>query len=206
MLDKNGMTEEQFLNSYNPGDYPRPSLTADVALFSREGDELQLLMIRRGGHPHIGKLALPGGFAESDEDIYATARRELMEETGVDAEAFEVGQFSTPGRDKRGWVISVLYSAIVDACRVMAGDDARSAEWYPIRISREGNTLFVVILAKEAIELEYTLKRVDDPLGVRYSISDEIKNSDTLAFDHGMMIGRAIERMGLIPEDDQCTE
>ena len=79
--DKNGLTEEEFLKSYNPDKYPKPSLTADICIFAHS-DVTEILLVKRGGHPYIGKWALPGGFANKNEPIEKTASRELKEETG----------------------------------------------------------------------------------------------------------------------------
>ncbi|MDH5344558.1 MAG: NUDIX hydrolase [Gammaproteobacteria bacterium] len=46
----------------------------------------QILWIRRGIPPAVGKWALPGGFMEKDETPEAAACRELREETGVDVD------------------------------------------------------------------------------------------------------------------------
>ena len=82
MLDKNGLTEEEFLRGYNSDRYPKPSLTADVVMLTR-GQDMRVLLICRGGHPCIGMYAFPGGFAEASESIEQTAMRELREETGA---------------------------------------------------------------------------------------------------------------------------
>ena len=52
--------------------------------------------------------------------------RELLEETGVEAEPFcEVGVADAPGRDPRGWVVSVVWAFVVPAgTEAKAGDDA----------------------------------------------------------------------------------
>lgn len=42
-----------------------------------------VLVIRRGIAPHIGELALPGGFIDHEEEWRAAAARELFEETGI---------------------------------------------------------------------------------------------------------------------------
>ena len=76
------MTEEEFLKSYNPDKYPKPSLTADICIFAHS-DVTEILLVKRGGHPYIGKWALPGGFANKNEPIEKTASRELKEETGI---------------------------------------------------------------------------------------------------------------------------
>ena len=63
------MTEREFLAAYRPGDYPRPSVTADMAVFRERERGRELLLIRRGGHPFLGKWALPGGFSEPGETL-----------------------------------------------------------------------------------------------------------------------------------------
>jgi len=42
--------------------------------------------------------------------------------------------FGKPGRDPRGWVVTVAYWTIVHADRVQfrAGDDAARAAWFPL--------------------------------------------------------------------------
>ncbi len=133
--DKKGLTEEEFLRQYDPGKYPRPSLTADVVIFRRGRDRSpEVLLVRRGGHPFLGRWALPGGFAMKDEPLDRTAARELMEETGVaGAELTLVGVYSAPGRDPRGWTVSAAYAAAVEKTEARAGDDAADVRWFPLR-------------------------------------------------------------------------
>ena len=59
LLDKNGLTEEEFLKSYNSDKYPKPSLTADVILLTVMQDDRHVLLIRRAGPPCIGQGAFP---------------------------------------------------------------------------------------------------------------------------------------------------
>lgn len=73
--DKNGLTEREFLASYRQKDYPRPSVTVDIAVFQRGQGGLRALLIRRGGHPYLGCWALPGGFVNPDEEAHAAAAR-----------------------------------------------------------------------------------------------------------------------------------
>src|SRR6478672_3413419 len=47
-------------------DYPRPALTADVAVVSRDARP-RVLLIRRKKTPFAGKWALPGGFVDENE-------------------------------------------------------------------------------------------------------------------------------------------
>ena len=49
--DKNGLTEEEFLEKYKEKNYPRPYLTADIVVIGLKGEQKKLLLIQRGGHP-----------------------------------------------------------------------------------------------------------------------------------------------------------
>ena len=82
ILDSRGRTEAEAIAQFRAANYPKPSLTADMVALARDADgEISVLMIRRGGHPYLGCLALPGGFAEPGETIQTSAARELEEET-----------------------------------------------------------------------------------------------------------------------------
>ena len=78
LRDRNGLTEAEFLSSYEPGDYVRPSVAADMVIFTvmeteeenyrkLPEKELEVLLIQRGVHPYLGCWALPGGFVRPDE-------------------------------------------------------------------------------------------------------------------------------------------
>ena len=114
--------------------YPRPSLTVDVALVTREARP-RVLLIQRKADPFRGKWALPGGFVDENERLLDAARRELKEETGVEqADLEQLHTFGDPGRDPRGWTVSVAYLALVSADQLApaAGDDAAAVDWYPL--------------------------------------------------------------------------
>ena len=141
LRDENGLTEEEFLAQYRPGDYPRPSVTADILIFRKTGDSVDLLMIRRKNHPFLGQLALPGGFAEPGETIETSAARELQEETNLTGQELKlVGVYSKPGRDPRGWTVSAAFATLVDGDKLKpsAGDDAASVQWVPIERGDDG--------------------------------------------------------------------
>ena len=135
--------EASFLAHYSLEKYPRPSVAADiVALTLRceptgnwrapERRRAAILLVRRGGHPFKGRWALPGGFLQPGESLEECARRELREETGLEASALvPLAPRSKPGRDPRGWILSCPYLCIVTAGAegVRGGDDAAAAEW-----------------------------------------------------------------------------
>jgi 8-oxo-dGTP diphosphatase len=114
-------------------DYPHPAVTADVVVFTIENDDLKVLLIQRDQEPFEGEWALPGGFIEIDESLGQAAKRELKEETGVNASFLEqLYTFGRPDRDPRERIITVAYYALIafDQLSIAAGDDARDARLY----------------------------------------------------------------------------
>lgn len=115
-------------------EYPRPAVTVDVAIVTRDRNP-RVLLIRRKHDPFASCWALPGGFVDMDESLEAAAARELFEETGVQAvDLRQLRTFGDPQRDPRGRTISVVYLAQVDADAVMAraADDAAAVGWFSL--------------------------------------------------------------------------
>ena len=117
--------------SYN---YPHPAVTVDVAVFTRQNNQLKLLLIQRAIDPHKGKWALPGGFVDIDEDLETAARRELKEETGLQIyEIHQLKAFGNPGRDPRGRTISIAFwGEVFSEEKVSGSDDAADAQWFDL--------------------------------------------------------------------------
>eukprot|EP00128_Syssomonas_multiformis_P017479 Colp12_sorted_trinity150504_noHs@4895 len=118
----------------------RPTVTADVLLFSTssEGSASQILLIKRLKEPFKGSWALPGGHVDDGEDLEVAARRELLEETSVNSSNItltQVGAFGEPGRDPRGWTVTVAYMGLVPTTElgVKAADDAQDAQWFDVK-------------------------------------------------------------------------
>jgi ADP-ribose pyrophosphatase YjhB (NUDIX family) len=113
-------------------DYPRPSVTVDCVLFGLDANKLQVLLIRRKHAPFEGRWALPGGFVDPGETLEDAARRELAEETGLrDIFLEQLYTFGDPGRDPRGWTVSVAYYGLVTMRHhaPIAASDASEAVW-----------------------------------------------------------------------------
>jgi len=113
--------------------YPQVALTADCVTFSFDGKNLYVLLIRRGGEPFKGYWAFPGGFVNPDETAEEGARRELREETSLEAEYFEqIKVFSAPDRDPRQRTVTVPFIVLSSHTNVVASDDAAQAKWFPV--------------------------------------------------------------------------
>lgn len=147
--NKDGLTEQEFLAQYKHGDYERPSVTADILLFTIDKEtkfnqrttdrcDLKLLLVKRNNHPYINKWALPGGFVDIKESIEDAAYRELKEETNIQDDVYleQLYTFSNPNRDPRMRIISTAYMALTPSTNItktLAGDDASDAKWFSIR-------------------------------------------------------------------------
>lgn len=107
-------------------------MTVDIVLF-REEPQIEIFLVRRKHPPFEGSWALPGGFVDQNEALDQAARRELMEETGLEAgELEQLGAWGEPGRDPRGHTVSVVYTTGVVDGEARAGDDAEDVRWFAI--------------------------------------------------------------------------
>ncbi|MGN6372145.1 MAG: NUDIX domain-containing protein [Solirubrobacteraceae bacterium] len=93
-----------------------------------------MLLVQRARAPFEGRWALPGGFVDEGERVADAAPRELAEETGLRVEELELlGVYDTPGRDPRGWTVSVVYLASIESePAVEDADDASDARWFAL--------------------------------------------------------------------------
>lgn len=115
------MTEHEFLASYDPNAFERPSVTVDLVLMSVVDGAPAALLRRRYEHPFQGQWALPGGFVGIAEGLDGAARRLLVTEARLeDAYIEQLYTFGAPGRDPRTRVITVAYFALLPADRFAA--------------------------------------------------------------------------------------
>lgn len=96
-------------------DYPRPSVAVDTAVLTYDPTDpeqgLLVLEVLRESGPG---WALPGTFLWEGETLARAVRRSLRVKArlrGVDPRQLHV--FDRPGRDDRGWVLSVGHVAVV---------------------------------------------------------------------------------------------
>ncbi len=198
LRDKNGLTEAEFLASYDASKYERPSVTVDIIIMHNG----ELLLIKRGGHPCLGKLAFPGGFVEMNEDVYTAAARELMEETGLTAKNLrQINVASTPDRDPRTRIITVPFIAeVADISALNAGDDADSARFYPFshRKTKLGNSEIIEITILDGNERKSVkVVKSRDANGLCGDYIYKQTGNSPLAGDHAEILARAIDAMNL---------
>ena len=144
--DEQGLTETEFLQSYDITKYPRPSVTLDNIVFGRDAEgRLTVLLIKRRNHPFIGKWAFPGGFLNMEEDLEEGAARELLEETGVVCTGLrQIGAYGRPERDPRGRIITVAFMAELPyGADPAAADDAAEAAMFTVTVDEAGRSIIL---------------------------------------------------------------
>jgi 8-oxo-dGTP diphosphatase len=143
---------------YDPSQFPAFAVTVDVVILTMSRGELHVLLVRRGQAPFEGMWAIPGGFKLPTETLGQAAKRELVEETGVDAASLltQFGSYGDPGRDPRMNVVTVGYLAVLrDVGTVVAGTDAADASLVAVSEILNGNVELAfdhVRILRDAIE------------------------------------------------------
>jgi ADP-ribose pyrophosphatase len=222
LRNKDGLNEQEFLSSYKPRNYERPSNTVDMLLFTVDDEAVQdknpnkvlkLLLIKRGNHPYMDCFAIPGGFVNIDEALSSACYRELKEETNVENVYFE--QLKTFGdnvkRDPRMRVISTVYMALADKTNIkpVAGDDADEAKWFTVKknfISSDQSgkdkveTYNITLTSDDGnIKIGYLVVEKNVKKGIVPTIESSYEpinwSEDELAFDHIEIVDYAIETL-----------
>lgn len=126
-----------YRQSWAAAPYPPVFVTVDAVVFCNN----RVLLVRRGGYPGKGSLALPGGFLEPEERLFQACLRELAEETGLrDSDlknCFRLSDvFDDPQRDPRGRVVTHAFMFDLGHREILpavaAADDAAEAVWFPL--------------------------------------------------------------------------
>lgn len=213
-------SEAEFLKSYDASRYPRPSVTVDMVIFTildKPQDnyrklperELNVLLIKRGGHPYLGCWALPGGFVREKESLEDAAVRELQEETGLKNIYMEqLYTWGDPDRDPRTRVISCAYMALTDAenLKLSAGDDALEAKWFALdkKLLSESNLgetkiqEHLLSFTSTGFSCKTLLEKTISRTGKMEKTHERIREPEKregIAFDHARIISYALDRL-----------
>jgi 8-oxo-dGTP diphosphatase len=125
--------EHEFMVDQHGAETRAPFAQPRVAVIAItfRGDEL--ILVQRSKEPQKGSWGFPGGSVEPGESLHDAALRELLEETGVRAEAgewvdvVEVREFDSSGRHHHFVLVALLCSYIDGELR--PGDDAADCRW-----------------------------------------------------------------------------
>jgi 8-oxo-dGTP diphosphatase len=90
-------------------------LAVDCIIFGFDGNDLKVLLIKRGFEPEIGKWSLMGGFINKNESIDDGAKRVLQNLTGLkNVFMKQLYIFGDIGRDPVARTVSVAYYALIN--------------------------------------------------------------------------------------------
>ena len=97
---------------------------ASIAVLSQN----KVLLVRRKRVPSAGLWSLPGGKIEGGESPGEAARRELKEETGIEADVEGVLDRVAVAASDRTYRLTVFYGRLTGGV-LKPGGDAERAEW-----------------------------------------------------------------------------
>lgn len=124
-----------------------PVPTVDVIIALESG----IVLVKRKNPPY--GWALPGGFVDYGESLEKAAKREALEETGLDVDLIcQMHTYSNPERDPRQHTISTVFLARAVG-KPIAGDDAAEAAIYSL------DNLPELVFDHQEIIHDYTLFR-----------------------------------------------
>lgn len=214
-VKKSFQSEEEFLKSYEPKDYERPSVTVDTLVFTvtqkpsediRKLDkkELKILLIKRKNHPFIGSWAFPGGFVKLTESLDEAVERMIKEEVNMKNIYFE--QLYTYGdvkRDPRMRVLSVAYMALIpcENLKPKAGRDAFEVQWFSIKKEKLDEEKWLLKLMSDDNKIEITYEvlerkvRRGKALDKEIIVNEKALTDEKLAFDHYKVLVDAVLRL-----------
>jgi ADP-ribose pyrophosphatase YjhB (NUDIX family) len=215
--------EKELMESYDINRYERPSLAADVAVFTIGNGmrldnrklpqkKLRILMIRRDRWPFEGLWSLPGGFTKKGETIYETARRKLKEKTGTDKAYLELCHvFSDNDRDPRGWIISQSFMAILNNGDLESAQASNNNDacWFDVNVSKISENKHENGKGLTCDnDYKLTLQRIDGEDLINAVIREHLEykdyhvlatyqtlSSENIAFDHARIITCIFNRL-----------
>jgi ADP-ribose pyrophosphatase YjhB (NUDIX family) len=118
--------------------YPRQIkllLAVDCIIFGFDGNDLKILLVKRGIEPKINKWSLMGGFVGPTENLPIAAARILKNLTGLtNIYLEELHSFSAPERDPVERTVSIAYFALIDIndYQQPITSDYKAA-WFPLK-------------------------------------------------------------------------
>ncbi len=97
--------------------YPDPKVAVGVVAECKG----RILLVRRNHEPRMGKWGFPSGFVDAGEVLEEAARRETLEETGVQ---IDVGRLLGAWSEPDNPVVFLAYAAVAVGGEPSPGDEA----------------------------------------------------------------------------------
>lgn len=105
----------------------------DSIIFGFNGDELKILLVKRGLEQHAETWSLMGGWLTPEESLNEAADRILLELTGLKNVYLEqLATFGNPKRDSVTRTVSVTYKALININDYVISEDIE-AEWFSLK-------------------------------------------------------------------------
>jgi 8-oxo-dGTP diphosphatase len=107
-------------------------LAVDCIIFGFDGENLKILLIKRGFEPEKDKWSLMGGFIQANESLDEAANKILLQLTGLNGVYLEqLHAFGDPSRDPDERIVSIAYFALIDIHKYETQlSDRYHAEWF----------------------------------------------------------------------------
>ena len=199
-------SEKEFLKNYNINDFDQLSMTTDILLISVSEEDtnnyrkntskkMSILLVKRNDYPYKDKWCLPGGFLNPlTETLEDCSKRILKTETNLDNIYLEqLYTFDTIDRDPRCRVISTSFMALVDKNKLKEELNENSS-WFDIINYKETDKDLLIELDNGKEVIIFTLSKVlKEATTNKYEYV--IKDNNSLAFDHPIVIATGLERL-----------
>ncbi len=112
------------------------ALATDVVIFTVQGNQLKVLLIKMKKEPYLGMWAVPGGLVNPDESVDQAAKRHLSAKTGVhDVYLEQLYTFGDVKRDPYGRVVAVAYFALIPSSGLTLKTTEKYSDvmWIPVK-------------------------------------------------------------------------
>jgi len=116
--------------------YPKFAIATVVAVLISND---RVLLVERGHPPAVGKWSFPGGVIKAGERLGEAAKRELKEETGIEAEPIgifwvlnNIVRDPNDGVKFHYLIVYVVFDSSSVRGELRAGEDARNVAWFEI--------------------------------------------------------------------------
>lgn len=116
--------------------YKEQGIHVITAIFTVEQGVTKVLLVKRKNQPYKDYWILTGGALYNNEELYAGARREIFEKSGI--KDIEISQFKAFGEVNRSPVmrmLAVAFIGVIDSKRVEFMRETMKtsdADWFPI--------------------------------------------------------------------------